>query len=517
MKCDYSHWLIVGLVMAFGSVIAQAERTVGILAHEPSAFPGYTLFAPMNTYKTYLIDNDGRVVNDWESTFLPGVSVYLTDDGSLLRTGQAAGNGDFVAGGQGGQVERFNWDGTLEWSFRYSEPDQYKHHHDIQPLPNGNVLILAWEMKNEAECLAAGRVPGTLQNNELWPEHVIEVQPTGFDTGEIVWEWHVWDHLVQNQNSSLPNFGDPDESPGKMNLNYDTGLNDGDWLHANSLHYNAQLDQIMVNMHRLGEFWVIDHDTTTAEAAGPAGDILYRWGNPLVYSRNATPDDRILWGQHDARWIPEGHPGEGNILVFNNGRNRPEGAYTTIEEITPPLLFNGTYQLGSDDIYGPAQSEIVYIADEPSDFYAAFISGAERLSNGNTIICSGPWGEFFEVTPEGETAWFYHNPDTSTGVLSQGQLPGSQGGISTNNRTFRATRLAVDHPGFDGRDMSPGLPIELYDGDCLSDLDGSGEIDVNDLLTIINKWGTGVGDVQGDGTTDVNDLLTVVDQWGLCN
>ena len=228
-----------------------------------------------------------------------------------------------------------------------------------------------------------------------------------------------------------------------MNLNYDTGLYDGDWLHANSLHYNAELDQILMSMHRLGEFWVIDHNTTTEEAAGPAGDILYRWGNPTVYSRNADANDRVLYGQHDARWIPEGSPGAGNILVFNNGRDRPEGAYTTVEEITPPVLIDGTYELDSSGIYGPAASQIVYIADVPTDFYAPFISGAERLPNGNTIICSGPWGEFFEITSSGETVWFYHNPDTSTGVLSQGELPVMQGGLSTNNRTFRSSRVRV--------------------------------------------------------------------------
>ncbi|MAT82217.1 MAG: arylsulfotransferase (ASST) [Phycisphaerae bacterium] len=509
--------LCVGVVLASGSTTALGERTVGILQHEPGAFPGYTLFAPLNGYTTYLIDNDGRVVNQWESDYLPGVSVYLLEDGSLLRTGQAGGNQDFIAGGQGGQVERFNWDGTLEWSFRYSETAQYKAHHDVHPLPNGNVLILAWEMRTEAECLAAGREPGTMQDNELWPETVIEVQPTGFDTGDIVWKWDTWDHLIQNHDPTLPNYGDPDDHPGRMNINYDTGLYDGDWLHANSLHYNAELDQIMINLHRLGEFWVIDHNTTTEEAAGPAGDILYRWGNPTVYSRNAAAEDRVFWGQHDARWIPEGYPGAGNILVFNNGRNRPEGPFTTVEELTPALQADGSYELGSNGLYGPAESEIVYIGDVPTDFYASFISGAERLPNGNTIICSGPWGEFFEITPAGDIVWFYHNPATSTGILSQGELPTMQGGFSTNNRTFRSTRLGVDYPAFVGRDMTPGLPIEIYDGPCLSDLDGSGATDVNDLLQVINTYGTGVGDVQGDGTTDVNDLLQIVDNWGLCN
>ena len=202
--------------------------------------------------------------------------------------------------------------------------------------------------------------------------------------------------------------------------------------------------------------------------------------------------------------------------MFNNGRNRPDGAYTTVEELVPPVLPDGTYELDSSGIHGPGSSQIVYIGDEPTDFYASFISGAERLSNGNTIICSGPWGEFFEITPDGQAVWFYHNPDTSTGVLSQGDLPAMQGGFSTNNRTFRASRYELDFPGFANKDMSPGLPIEIYDGPCLPDLNGDGLVAVDDLLDVINSWGTGVGDVQGDGKTNVDDILFVVDQWGLC-
>ena len=252
------------------------------------------------------------------------------------------------------------------------------------------------------------------------------------------------------------------------------------------------------------------------EAAGPAGDLLYRWGNPRAYNRFADESDQVFYGQHDARWIEPGLPGEGNILVFNNGRNRPEGEFTTIEELTPPLLPDGTYELGSDGIFGPAQSEIAYIADPPEDFYASFISGSERQLNGNTLICSGPWGEFFEVTPSGETVWSYMNPMTTNGPLSQGELPDGQGSNSTNNRTFRASRYPADFIGFDGRDMTPGLPLEIYDGWCLSDLDGDLLVDVNDILSVINNWGTGAGDVQGDGLTDVNDLLLVVGDWGGC-
>ncbi|MCH2133995.1 MAG: aryl-sulfate sulfotransferase [Phycisphaerales bacterium] len=503
------------LATLVGVTAAHGERTVGLLEQQPGTADGYVLWSPLNGTDAFLIDNNGRLVNQWSSTYQPGVSTYLLEDGSLLRTGRGTGNADFVAGGQGGMVERYSWDGTLEWSYRYSEAGLYKSHHDIHPMANGNVLILAWEMKTEAECIAAGRDPSTLQEGELWPEHVIEVQPTGFDTGEIVWEWHIWDHLIQNFDPLLPNYGDPIDYPGRMDINSRTN-DEADWLHANALHYNEELDQIMLCIHRGGEIWIVDHDLTTEEAAGPAGDIMYRWGNPSIYNRNADDSDRKLYGQHDARWIPEGYPGAGNILVFNNGQNRPEGLYTTIEEITPPLLADGTYELDASGIYGPADSELVYISDTPEDFYASFISGAERQPNGNTLICSGPWGDFFEVTPASDIVWRYMNPVTADGPLSQGQLPDGQGPNSTVNRVFRASRYPTDFAGFVGKDMTPGLPLEIYDGDCLPDLNGDLVVGVEDLLDVINRWGTGAGDVQGDGRTDVEDILLVVDRWGQC-
>jgi len=83
----------------------------------------------------------------------------------------------------------------LIWDYTFSSPT-YCQHHDIEYLPNGNVLILATELKTQQACIAAGRDTSLLQDGELWPEFVVEVQPIGLDSGVVVWEWHAWDHLV---------------------------------------------------------------------------------------------------------------------------------------------------------------------------------------------------------------------------------------------------------------------------------------------------------------------------------
>jgi predicted outer membrane repeat protein len=395
-----------------------------------SAFEGYTLFAPLGSMTTYLMDNDGQFVHSWDSSHRPGLSAYLLETGNLLRTGNLGANPTFDGGGGGGVIEEIEWDGTIAWSFEYSSAD-YLQHHDIEVLPNGNVLMIAWEYKTSAEAIAAGRDTSLLTDGELWPGHIIEVEPSGASGGNIVWEWRAWDHLVQDYDPAQANYGVVGDNPELIDLNYSSN-GGADWLHINSIDYNEQFDQILLSVHNFNEVWVIDHSTTTAEAAGNAGDLLYRWGNPQAYDAGGS-GDQVFYAQHDARWIASGLPGEGNILVFNNGFGRPEGSYSTVEEIAPPVDASGNYSLTTGSDYGPADQTWVYTAPTPTDFYSDRISGAQRLPNGNTLICSGQDGLFFEVNSDNEIVWQY---DYDGGV-------------------FRAWRYSPDYQGLEGRDLTP--------------------------------------------------------------
>jgi len=192
--------------------------------------------------------------------------------------------------------------------------------------------------------------------------------------------------------------------------------NGGDWMHVNAIAYNAKLDQIMISIHEFSEIWIIDHSTTTQEAAsssggkhGKGGDLLYRWGNPKAY-RNGTNADQRLFGQHSAHWIPDGLPGAGNLLVFNNGLNRPDGAYSTVEEIELPYDAKGGYLKEEFVAFGPSKAKWSYGSKQNTSFYSMLISGAQRLPNGNTLVCSGTQGLLFEVTSEGEIVWQYKHP-----------------------------------------------------------------------------------------------------------
>jgi hypothetical protein len=390
--------------------LTNAQRLSNDLA-QPSVIDGNILFAPMDTTITYLINSNGNVEHTWSSDYIPGEAVLWLGDGTILRTIKVGGPG---SGGAGGGVQKIKWDNTLEWDFRYNTEGNLTHH-DIKMLPNGDILMIAWETKTKDEAIAAGRNPNNIQGNTFLPCHIIEVKPTGPTTGDIVWEWHVWDHLIQDFDATKDNYGVVGDHPELADINY-AESSGSDWLHSNSIDYNEQYDQILLSVYNFNEIWVIDHSTTTAEAAGHSGgnsgkggDLLYRWGNPQAYRAGAATDQKFFC-QHDATWIEPGRPGAGDILVFNNGATRPGTHYSTVDEIVPPVNQDGQYYLESHSKFGPSAQTWIYTANPPESLYSSHYSGAERLTDGNTLICDGEGGRFFEVTPDGTTVWDYTNP-----------------------------------------------------------------------------------------------------------
>ncbi len=452
--------LLVLCLLLFATPGYAADiRTMGLIFRDSTAdFPGYTLFAPMSYNVAYLIDNNGMMVHSWTGTYWPGLSVYLCPNGLLLRTCQVGNGVFFGGGGSGGRVELVDWDGAVVWAFDYST-STYCQHHDAIMLPNGNILMIAWELKSREEAIAAGRNPDLLVYNALWPDHLVEVNPA---TDSIVWEWHIWDHLIQDYDSTKPNYGDPRAYPELIDLNYVSGMAVADWNHCNGVAYNQELDQILLSSRQFSEVWVIDHSTTIEQARshsggryGRGGDLLYRWGNPRTYRRQETIG-QTLFGQHDAQWIEPGLPGAGHILLFNNGYGRVP-TYSTVDEFVPPMDSLGFYHLGADSAYGPAAPIWQYVPALPESLYSSLISGCQRLPNGNTLVCSGLNGTILEVTPDGREVWKYVNPVTRHGPQEQGRiLPAGA------NQVFKARRYPIDYSGLRGRNLDPLGPIEQY-------------------------------------------------------
>ncbi len=430
------------------------QKTLGMTKHlVGSTENGYVLFAPMYCKMTYLIDKCGKKVHSWVSNYNPGFSVYLLPDGNLLRTGTVQDT-FFNAGGKGGIIEKIDWDSKVLWSYIISN-DSLGQHHDIYPMDNGNILVIAWQSVSLTEAFAKGRYKGTIEGVKLWSERIIELKPIGKDKAEIVWQWSLWDHLIQDENFSKPDYSVVSKHPELMNINFAPNQS-SDWIHLNSIDFNKDLNQIVLSSHNTSEIWIIDHSTTTKEAAthsggnyGYGGDFLYRWGNPMAYNRGTSIEQKFYL-QHNAAWIPKGYKDGGDIMVFNNGLGRIP-AYSSIEIITPPITSSGVYNQNLP--YGPPMQKWIYKNPVPDKFYSVVFSGANRLFNGNTLICDGVAGKFFEIDDKNSIVWEYVNPVASDDQI---KTDGEAGG----NNVFRNTYYSELYSGFKGKTLTSLGPIE---------------------------------------------------------
>jgi formylglycine-generating enzyme required for sulfatase activity len=493
---------------------APTEQTIGLQQCETNACPGYTLVAPKHYTNTYLINLDGECVHEWTTGYEPGQSAYLLQNGNLLRACFVKHSGS-LGGGEGGRLEEYTWDGSMVWEFNYYASD-YSQHHDIEPLPNGNVLMLVVEKRTYAELIQAGFNPALLNaevisEGYLLPDSVIEVEPVWPSSGNIVWEWRVWDHLIQDYDPTKDNYGVVADHPELIDPNQDPKKQF--WNHMNGIDYNPDLDQVMLSVRGNNEIWVIDHSTTTAEAAGHAGgrsgkggDLLYRWGNPRMYD---APGDEMLLQQHDAQWIEPGCPGAGNILVFNNGLGRD---WSSVDEfVSPTPDADGNYALTTGQAYAPSNLLWTYTDPTPTNMYAEAISGCQRLPNGNTLICDGTHGKLREVTAAGDTVWSYVCPVDKQGPMVQGETPQLDVRGHQYNAVFKVRRYMPDYPGLQGKDLTSRGTIETYSG-VDTDTDNDLILDVWETNHFQNTTtATASSDYDGDGVLDVTEFENGID------
>ncbi len=360
-------------------------------------WPGYILYSVSNSNSAYLCDTNGTTYHTWTFTSAgTGYATYMEPGGTIVRTVKV-NNSAYQGGGLTGRCQKVDYNGTVTWDWTHSA-STYMLHHDHHVMPNGNVLFIAYENKTPQEVSAAGCNSSiTVQS-----EKIIEVQPTGATTGTIVWEWHLWDHLVQNVDPNKANYQTSISAhPELMNINYSIQK---DWIHMNGLDYNEATDQIVFSSHNMSEIYVIDHSTTSAEAAthaggnsGKGGDFLYRWGNPQVYQAG-TANDKILKVCHDAHWIPAGTPNAGNLVAFNNdGISQQQSC---IDQITPPA--NGyLFDLNP----GPAYSPSTFTARQACNGRSSNMSNSVQFPNGNMQICMATLGTIYEVNSAGTVLW----------------------------------------------------------------------------------------------------------------
>ena len=466
-----------------------------IVSEEP--FDGLTLFTPLTEgpsgggeNHTILMDNDGNIINQWNHEFSAATAPYLMKDSTLLCPFKIE-NPYLIGSAYGGKIIRYSWEGEILWEYEYSDTNHLQHH-DIEPLENGNILIISWDRKTYQDALIVGREN---LESEMWSDKIVELHPVGQDSANIVWEWKFWDHLIQDVDSNLINYGVISMHPELIDINLGemplAQLGIADWTHTNSIDYNEDLDQIIISSRNMSEFYIIDHSTTTEEAAGhvggnsgKGGDILYRWGNPANYGRGSS-ENQTLVGQHDANWINFGYPNSGNIIVFNNGSVTGfgnNGIESSVLEIAPPIDDFGNYIIDDIEAFGPDAAVWSY----ESDFFSNIMSGAKRLPNGNTLVTVAIEMRIFEVSYNGDVLWDYTHQGLGQTNISKASKYSYTYLISQN----------VDMNGDYNVDIFDIILImnhilELLDLDdeqvSLADLNGDGVLTIEDITILISS------------------------------
>jgi hypothetical protein len=370
--------ITVLLLFALGKVNAQQQEM-------------YT-FCTGSTF-AYLLDTSATASSQFYARWTISATAYsahFLKDTIYQSTGSGSG------GGSWGSVKKWICSSTIAatnvWTYAVSGG-----HHDICPLPNGNVLIIVHDSKTAADVTTAG----STHNGGIYSEKIQEIHQTGPTTGIVVWEWKLWDHICQSTNSAITStyVSSVAANPQLMNVNYNVT---SDWIHMNGIDYNPALDQIVMSSHFMNEIYIIDHSTTTAQAAthiggnaGRGGDFLYRWGNPAAYGCATGGNGITLNTIHDARWVTANNPKYPNYISMyhNNGG----GTVKAVLILPPHNGYNYTYTPGS--ILPPLTPTLPTI----QSITGVQDQGSVNVCDNGNILITKPGTAFYECSGLGTT------------------------------------------------------------------------------------------------------------------
>jgi hypothetical protein len=377
------------------------SRKTGLLYKDDRSFGGYTVIVPNGGDDSYLLGPDGTLVHEWHVPwFRPGYA-YLTPEGTLLARGQQLQETDKgweSVPNKADILVELDWDSNvvLKW-------DKADLHHGIYRMPGGNTLIIIWTPLPDG---FHERIKGGMAQ-ETWDE-ILEKDPDFWDFilegmgvggrpkldghygdaiieidpgGNIVKQWNVYDHVS------------PEEEP---TCSFCPGA---EWTHANCVEMTAD-GKVLVSFREISKVMIIDWDT---------GEVVWNYGRPVISH------------QHDPNETPDG-----NIMIFDNGAHHPIQGRSRVIEVDPK----------TDKIVWQYSGSPVFC------FRCLHIGGAQRLPNGNTMICEGECGRLIEVTPDKEICWEWINPF----VHPFKDQP--------NTQIFKTRTYAPDSPELAGRDLS---------------------------------------------------------------
>jgi hypothetical protein len=452
------------------------NETVGLVNNSSESGVDFVLFNPEASTSSYLINRCGELVNQWTFSNQPGKTAYLLENGNILQSGSP-------------NLEIRDWDNNLTWTFDVGTLG-YTKHHDIEPLPNGNILLLIHDEYTPDEVIALGKDPSTV-GATFKLDKIIEIEPLLGNAANVVWEWKFIDHLIQDFDAGKPNFGVVADHPELLDFNH-AQSHATDFTHANGMDYNANLDQILISARHTNEIYIIDHSTTTVEAAihsggnnDKGGDLLWRFGNIATYGAGMESDQKLRL-QHDAKWITSVNPEENNISVFNNGSDGTIGQ-SSVHKLSPQDS-SGFYKMESGAFLPNDFSETWSGTINGTTVNEGKKSGVQVLSNGNFLLTETSIGRVSEVNLVDGTLWSYSVPVGNGFIYNQFDAMDQ----STNsNDIFRGENYATDFPGFVGKDMSGNGIIENVNDNSSACILGVSEISESSKIEIINTLSNG--------------------------
>jgi hypothetical protein len=338
----------------------------GVTVHDTEkCYEGYTLFcetyedaadAPDGTGNVHLVDMEGNAVHTWHTETATQSYAKLRPNGNLVYPTR-----DRTAAEEAG-LRELTPDSDVVWSYRCRAD------HDFQILDDGNLLV-----HTIADHLAPQVGPELKRN-----PYIVEITPEK----ELVWEWRGEEHY----DDLRAHLTDEEWDYVRTRIDEEYPF---DWAHNNTCQVippNETYERekaagddprfapgnITVSYRSLDVIGVIDRDS---------GDIVWAWG----------PDE--LDGQHNPHVLPNG-----NVLLFDNGTRRGYSRVLELDPLTETI-------------------EWEYAGSPRESFFSQYISGVQRLPNGNTLVCEGNEAHLFEVTPDGEVVWDFTNPFDDEGSL----------------------------------------------------------------------------------------------------
>ncbi len=401
-------------------------QTLGTIHLSEKANDKLVLFSPNNGNTSYLIDECGFIVNSWTSQYRPGLASYLDNEGNLYRAGRI-NSSVFSAGGLGGIIEKYNWEGELLWSWQLAN-DNFHLHHDFFVRENGNLIVIAWESVAQEELEGLGRENVSAQF--FYSEQILEIDPN--KNFEVVWRWRAIDHVIQDKDQAKPNFGDPLQNARRFDINLNELVTNDfvDWLHINAVHYDAELDVIALSCNSIDEVVFIDRSATPTKPEGDygyGGDLLFRWGNPG--NIGLANLDRQLFKQHDIRFYIEDDAF--HFSVFNNGRRIFNENYSSVDLIDTRKAPVDLFAEMVNESLQATRADWSFNGSAEFGMYSKRMSSAQQF-DGGWLICSSDDGRIIQIDEEGELIWEYINPVGPGRIFEQGE-------VAFANTMFQAT------------------------------------------------------------------------------